>query len=388
MGSIFAIVRKDLWQRIRDRSAILNGVGAPLLLTLLMSLAFGRGDVKFHATFAVVENDTSSQSFTHTVLQSDDLRSFLATITARDEAQGQQLLHDGKADAVFVIPNGFRDTLTRGEAAQISVLRSGSAPYAGQVAQSIAVAYVGRLNMDRLSVASAIAAGVGHDSIAELVKKVASRPEPMVMSEVSALRADTSMATQFAPAMGVFFLYFVAGLGVRSLLAERANGTFVRLLAAPIAGRAVLGGKVLATFLLGVTSLITMLIASSLLLRASWGPTPAAIAVIVVIAFTVTAIAACILTIARSERQAGFGMSIVTFGMALLGGNLVGLRRAPAWLRSVSLLTPNGWALKAFRDLGDHGGYSTLAKPLSAIAAIGITAAAFATARSERMLRP
>jgi ABC-2 type transport system permease protein len=388
MGPVSAIVTKDLWQRIRDRSAILNGVAAPLLLTFLMSLAFGRGETKFHATFAVVESRQGPQSFSGQILGSGGLREFVTVLAVPNERAAQQLLNDGKADAAFVFPTDFSTSVSQGKPAQLTVLRSGSAPYAGQVAESIAVAYTGHLNMGRVSVASAIAAGVSHDSVAQLVSRVAALPDPIVVSELSASRADTSMATQFAPAMGVFFLYFVAGLGVRSLLAERANGTFVRLLAAPLAGRAILGGKVLATFLLGVMSLLTMLIASSLILDASWGPTPAAVLVILVIGFTVTAIAACVLTIARSERQAGFGMSIVTFGMALLGGNMVGLRRAPQALRTLSLFTPNGWALKAFRDLGDGSGYSALGKPVAAVGAFGVVAASIAVARSERMLRP
>ena len=38
--------------------------------------------------------------------------------------------------------------------------------------------------------------------------------------------------------------------------------------------------------------------------------------------------------------------------LALLGGNFVPITFAPAVLRKLALLTPNGWALRAFTDLG------------------------------------
>jgi ABC-2 type transport system permease protein len=186
----------------------------------------------------------------------------------------------------------------------------------------------------------------------------------------------------------VFFLYFVAGLGVRSLIAERTAGTFTRLLAAPLSGRVMLLGKVAATFGLGIVSMVTMIVASSLLLHADWGPVPAAAAVVLAIVFAVTAIVACMLTFARTERQAAFGMSIITFATALLGGNFVSLARAPLLLRRLSLATPNGWALQAFRDLADGGGYRVLVTPLIGIGLFGLVTAALAVARSGEVLQP
>jgi ABC-2 type transport system permease protein len=389
MRPVAAIVLKDLGQRIRDRSAVSNGLIAPLLLTVLMSLAFGRGETKFHATFAVVDADggTVARSFVTDVLGGEGLRSMIKVRSAGERAGALKLLDDGKADAAFLIPKGFSTAVNTGGTATIAVLRSGSAPFAGQVAESVALEFASHVNATRLAVESAVGAGAPASAVPTILAELSQSAPVLKTAELGASQGDQKMATQFAPAMGVFFLYFVAGLGARSLLSERASGTFVRLLAAPVSALTVLGGKVIATFLLEMMSLATMVVASSLLLGADWGPLPAAAAVIVAIAFAVTAITACILTFARTERQVGFGMSMVTFGMALLGGNFVSLARAPDALRRLSLITPNGWALRAFGDLADGGGPGVILGPIGAIVAFGLVTGTVAVLRSGQVLR-
>jgi ABC-2 type transport system permease protein len=80
-------------------------------------------------------------------------------------------------------------------------------------------------------------------------------------------------------------------------------------------------------------------------------------------------------------------MSMVTFGMALLGGNFVSLARAPDALRRLSLITPNGWALRAFGDLADGGGPGVILGPIGAIVAFGLVTGTVAVLRSGQVLR-
>ena len=131
-----------------------------------------------------------------------------------------------------------------------------------------------------------------------------------------------------------------------------------------------------------------MAVASRLLFGARWGNPIAAGAVIVAMAFAVTAITACVLTFARTEQQIGLSMSVVTYAMALLGGNFVSLQQAPELLRRLSLVTPNGWALRAFGDLAaDGGGITTVLRPLAVISTFGAVTAGIAVARASLLVR-
>ena len=66
--------------------------------------------------------------------------------------------------------------------------------------------------------------------------------------------------------MAVFFLFFTVQFGVTGLLEERNDGTLARLLAAPISRAAILFGKLLTSFALGVISM-TVLVAATTAVR-------------------------------------------------------------------------------------------------------------------------
>ncbi len=391
MNALWTVAAKDLRQRWRDGSALLTGVVAPLVMALLISLAFGRGDIAFSATYGVVDGDGGAlaRAFIDDVLGSPRMQE-VATITRFADADAARAAaRDGDIAAAFVIPAGLSQVVSGGSS-RIEVIRSGKSPIGADVAEAVANDFARNVEATRLAVATAIEFGAAPTRLAELAAGAAGQLPAFELSAVDSGGRESSPATYVAPAMGVFFAYFVAALGARGLVAERKQGTFARLLAAPVAGRVMVLGKVLATFLLGVVALATMAVASRLLFDARWGPALPAATIIVAIVFVTTGITACVLTVARTEQQVMLLMSLITYAMALLGGNFVSLSRAPAWLRQASLVTPNGWALRAFGDLAttDDGGFAVIVGPLVAIVAFGAVAATIALLRADRLTEP
>ena len=98
-------------------------------------------------------------------------------------------------------------------------------------------------------------------------------PTPLALETVGASSKELSAATFYAAAMAVFFLFFTVQFGVIGLIEEKEQGTMPRLLAAPIRPSAVLGGKVLTAFALGVTSMAILVVATTWLpfMEADWG---------------------------------------------------------------------------------------------------------------------
>ncbi|HEX8134877.1 MAG TPA: ABC transporter permease, partial [Actinomycetes bacterium] len=79
--------------------------------------------------------------------------------------------------------------------------------------------------------------------------------------------------------------------------------------------------------------------------------------------------------------------SLVVFTLALLGGNFIYLAQLPDLLQRLSLLTPNGWALRGFVDLvADGGGLATVAAPVAVTAAFGVATGLVALVRARRMV--
>ena len=180
-------------------------------------------------------------------------------------------------------------------------------------------------------------------------------------------------AAYFGPTLALFFTFFTVCLGARSLLAERGAGTLSRLRAAPVRPAAVLAGKALATFVLGLASMLTLLLATSTLLGARWGHPLAVLALATAAVLAAMGNVTFVMSLARTEEQAGGYASGVAITLALLGGSFVPISFAPGLLRKVALLTPNGWALHAFTDLGT--GARSLSTVMTAIAVCLVFAA-------------
>ena len=187
--------------------------------------------------------------------------------------------------------------------------------------------------------------------------------------------------------MAIFFLFFTVSFGARSILAERQQGTMRRLLATAAPPGGVLAGKALAAFTLGTSSVLVMWLATTVVFGADWGDPVAVVALTVSSVLSAIGITALVVTLAKTDEQADGYSSLVVFTLALLGGNFVYLAQLPEALQRVSLLTPNGWALRGFVDLvADGGGLATVAVPVAVTLAVGLVTGGLALYRARRMV--
>jgi ABC-2 type transport system permease protein len=389
----FLVAGKDLRQRLRDRSALVIAFVAPFVLASIIGLAFG-GDQAFRATYAVADADRGpvASGFTDGVLASPGLRD-LVTVRQVDPGEVRALVDRGDADAAFLLPAGFSASVQRGGPATITVLESGENPIAGQVARSLAEAYAAELAATQLAVRTALeAAGQPPGSPAEaearrLGERAAATPLPVRLAEGQAGGRTVEAANYFGPSMAIFFLFFTVSFGARSILAERRQGTMRRLLASAASPGGVLAGKALAAFALGTASVLVMWLATTLVFGADWGDPVAVVALTVSSVLSAIGITALVVTLAKTDEQAEGYSSLVVFTLALLGGNFVYLAQLPELLQRVSLLTPNGWALRGFVDLvADGGGLATVAAPVAVTLGVGLVTGGLALYRARRMV--
>jgi ABC-2 type transport system permease protein len=386
------IAAKDLRQRLRDRSGLVIAFVAPFLLAAIIGLAFGSGDgFRFSATYAVVDDDRGplATRFVDGVLAGPGLAD-VVTLRRVDAAEARDLVDRGEADAAFLIPAGFSASVQRGGSATVTVLEAGASPVAGQVARSLAEGYAAQLAATGLSVRTAMDAAGRAPTQAEanrLGEQAAGRQLPVRLVDGGVGAREIKPANYFGPSMAIFFLFFTVSFGARSILIERRQGTLRRLLASAAPPGAVIAGKALAAFVLGVTSVLVMWLATSLVFGADWGDPLAVVALTVSSVLAAIGITAMVVTLARTDEQADGYSSLVVFTLALLGGNFIYLAQLPDLLQRLSLLTPNGWALRGFVDLvADGGGLETVAAPVAVTAAFGLATGAVALVRARRLV--
>ena len=360
MGAAFLISSKDLRQRLRDRSAILFAIVAPLGLIAILSTIFGGAfGVDLDLRFAVVDEDGGelAAAFTTGVLPAVEEQGFATVETLDDRADAEAQVRAGDLTAAFVIPAGFSAAATSGGAVPIEVLGNVDADIGTSVAEAIANAFAAEVRAVQIAIGTVLGAAPDHDpaEVQRLAEAVTASAPPAVLGAVEAPRRELDPVTYLSAGMAVFFLFFTVQFGVTSLLEERRDGTLQRLLAAPVSRASIYGGKALTSFLLGIVSMTVLVVASDLLIGAEWGD-PVGVALLVVAGVTAaTALMAFLATVARTAEQANVWQSVTAVVMGMLGGTFFPVAQAGGALEFISLLTPHRWFLRGLSQLAGGG---------------------------------
>jgi ABC-2 type transport system permease protein len=157
---------------------------------------------------------------------------------------------------------------------------------------------------------------------------------------------------QNVPGYTIYGVFWIASLLAASILREKREGTFTRLMAAPVSKAVVLTGKLIPYYLINILQIVIMLGASALLFRMSFGHSVAGLAVTsLVLAASATGLGVFISAFARTEAQATSLTVLLLLTLSSLGGCFVPRFIMPHALKVIGLITPHAWALDAFQDL-------------------------------------
>ena len=371
MRAALVIAAKDFRQRLRDRSAIIVAVIAPFGLAAIFGMLLGGTEDGLDLRYAYADLDGSSIS---SALRDGPLAGLeeagVATITevdGRDAAEAA--IEAGDVGAALIVPAGYASAVQSAETADLEIIGSTQAGLATDVLRAVATSFTAELDGIRIATGTAASVmGVSDPAaVGELGARAAQTTSPLTVRAVDSELQQVVPTTFYAASMAIFFLFFTAQFGVLSLLTERRQGTLPRLVAAPISPSAIVLGKAIGSFALGIVAMAVLVVASTMLLGARWGD-PFSVAILVLAAVTAAmGITALITTLARTEEQAGGWNSIVAVTLAILGGAFFDLSQGPEILTQVSFLTPHAWFLE---------GLDRLAAPSAVLADIALPAAA------------
>lgn len=389
MRAAYLIARKDLRQRVRDRSAFLWGFLAPFGLAAIFSFVFNPiSEVEFQAEYVVVDQDQGPIAAAFFQQLGAMEEEGLVTIRTVDSAQhAREQVEAGsdafagsdeeQADAAFVLPEGFSERVLQGRGGEITVIGAQGSQLASQVAYSLASGFAAELEAVDVAVKTALPPGHEPDprETAALAQQAAATENPISVEDISASTRQLDGTTQMTAGMAVFFLFFTVQFGVIGLLEERRLGTMSRLLAAPISRAAIIGGKALTSFALGVVSLVVLTVATTLLLGADWG-NPFGVAILIVaVVFAAMGILAVVAAAARTQEQAANFSAVVALVMGLLGGTFFPVAQVGGILSTLTLLTPHAWFMRGLGDLAGAG-LSAIWPSVVALVVYGLVATA------------
>jgi ABC-2 type transport system permease protein len=157
---------------------------------------------------------------------------------------------------------------------------------------------------------------------------------------------------QNIPSYTIYGIFWIVNALALSVLQEKRDGTFRRLMVAPLSRTVLLAGKLLPYYAINLSQIAILLGVSSALFGMSLGHSPAGlIAVSLAAAASALGLGVLVSAIARTESQAAGLSVILILTMSALGGCFVPRFIMPDWLRTLGLITPQAWALDAYQDL-------------------------------------
>ena len=155
------------------------------------------------------------------------------------------------------------------------------------------------------------------------------------------------------PSYTVMFAYFLVLTVGWLFVAERRQGTLKRLRAAPLSRSQILLGKLLPCFALSLTQGLFLLLAGKLIFAMSWGDHPWWLLLVVfTTSLSAMGLALLVASVARSEAQVAIYGTLLVLVLAGISGCLMGDRDLmPENMQQFSLITPQAWALIAYKQL-------------------------------------
>lgn len=393
---------KDLKIMLRDRGEMVSLFLTPLAFIIPICLAFPEDGYNLNAdqkprlpvaTYDLVDGvpgehaqallDTLAESYElETALTPEevgqyelgDLPECAAPGPTCDEAVGRGLvLRDSRAVAV-VIPAGLSADVDAGQHISVTLLYNpASDPTERQRFEGV----ISGSTM-RLSIENQIAQGLGQfrdlieiapDALQDEISRTAEEAEAdattgettetrgaaisvvSVKPANSALMQSPNTLQQTIPGYTVMFVYFLIGTVAASVRMERNSGMLRRLLATPATRSAVLGGKTLATLLIGVLQVAVLFAIGAVVFGLKLGNDLTALLILTV---AVVLSAVCI-GLAAAAYRVERGITLPLIVAALLAGCAFPVDWLPSFLRTVNLVLPQTWAMQGYQDIITRG---------------------------------
>ncbi len=410
MRNILEITRNDLRLFLTQRGNLISLLLVPIVMTLVVGIFTAGDDEPRLLQVDVIDHDESelSRRFIDALRQvneslivcpmdnDEENRCDLEDETPLNEQQAIARVEDSTTLAMIEIPTGFDAALKDFQPVDIVYrsLEDFTAP--GFIRQSVEAA-IQRVN--GAAVASRVGLGVLVDVSSESLSNEEQRAsetalyqratnlweEDLVrvhfqLSTQSVVETDSNLQEglgQSVPGMGSMFVMMTVFGGMTALVVEKKQWTLQRIATMPVSRRQLLGGKILARFVLGLLQYLVVF-AVGVIASIQFGDDLVAL-LLIMISFTlaVTALSFAIGTRVKNEAQASGLSLLLAITLAPLGGAWWPMEVVPDFMRIIGHISPIAWAMDGYNSLiFEKGDLHAVLLPILVL--LGITLVCFA----------
>jgi ABC-2 type transport system permease protein len=157
---------------------------------------------------------------------------------------------------------------------------------------------------------------------------------------------------QNVPGYTVMYAFFIIMYAGRSFLNERNDGTFRRILAAPVDRWQLFMGKMIPNYLIGIVQVVVLFAFGHFVFDMSLG---SSFTGLIVVTLTLVWASSClgmlIAAVFKTDSQISGWSVLLALTLAALGGTMVPLFIMPDIMQNIALITPHAWALTGYQDI-------------------------------------
>jgi ABC-2 type transport system permease protein len=302
----------------------------------------------------------------------------LASATAAD-----QRMADREGDAAVIIPADFSQNIDAYEPAEVQIIVDPTQPESINVISGVVGNVASGVNLWG-EISHGVhtffdEAGILDAAPAEMTQALEAQSVGIIMTQLYEMRAEPAITVNsenlagvetvdeisfllsaFQPAFAVMFAFFLMGTISVSIFTEKEQGSFRRLLAAPIRRGTILAGKMLA-YMVIVAMQVLVLFALGNVFGMPLGNSPVGLVLITLaLAIAVTATGMLLAAFARNAKQADSLGMLLGFILAGISGaipvsSLILAFRDEGILGTLARLTPHAHALEGYLRLLAEG---------------------------------
>jgi ABC-2 type transport system permease protein len=226
---VFAIVRKETREILRDRVYLCLAIAVPLIITALLGLGFVLDVKNLPVAFYDQDRSSLSRDYIYSFTNSEYFR-LVGFVT--DPVQLERKIQSGDVRAVVVIPPDFSRKLRGGQPASVQILVDGSFASRAQIVSGYVAAIDAQFSAQLLS-----------DFLARQGQEASSLVPVSVEGRVW-YNPSLETKNSIVPGLLVITLMFYPGLlAALVVVRERERGTIFNLYCSPVRRWEVIAGK-------------------------------------------------------------------------------------------------------------------------------------------------
>jgi len=387
-----AVAWKDLLIVLKDKGALAVYFLMPLAFAAMLGMAFGNAGNE-ETTIEIAALLVNRDGGTYGAMLAEGLSDVDVLVLEEvvSAVEADETVASGEVAAALVIPEDFSARIDAGEPAQVTLIKDPTKQDEAAIVAGIAnqaMTEIGLVGELRYGIRTVLSENPEWEEAGpEMQQAVEAQTLGVMWTQVQAMRQNPVIAvrdeavagaeemqpwdpiTYYVPSFTVAFAFFLVGQMANTLLLEKEEGTFRRLMAAPMERGAIVVGKMLAYMGIVVLQVLVLFGVGRVVFDMSLGESPVALVLLTAgLATASAALGMLVGALSKTSEQADSVGTVLGFVLLALGGSIFPLFRAEGFIGIVSRLTPSAWGIEGFMGLVADGW--TLVDALPNIAAL------------------